>query len=176
MTTPTIERPGTGGPNAGLLEWLAAHDVDYELHEHPLAMTALETAAADGVDPRRFAKTLVAEKDTGARALLVLDALDRLDLRKGATALGTTHIHLISEAELAEIAPDIEVGALPPIGDLVGLPVLADPAIRDDPTITFPAGSHRFSVVVDREAWGRAVRVSYVDLVVPVDRGPIWAR
>ncbi len=176
MTTPTIERPEIDGPHAGLLDWLAAHRVDYELHEHPMAMTALEAAEADGVDPRRFAKTLVAEKDTGARALLVLDAVDRLDLHKGAAALGTTHIHLVSEAELAELAPDIAVGALPPIGDLVGLPVIADPAIREEATITFPAGSHRFSVIVDRAAWERAVRVTYSDLAVPVDRGPVWAR
>ncbi len=42
------------GPHAGLLDWLAGHRIEYELHEHPLTYTARETARAEGVDPAAF--------------------------------------------------------------------------------------------------------------------------
>lgn len=176
MTTPTSAGPPVGGSHAGLLDWLASNGVEYELHKHPLTITALETARMERVDPRRFAKTLVVELANGARAIVVLDATARLDLAKAARALGTTCVRLITEDELTELAPDIEVGALPPVGQLIGLRVLADLGIHDDPTISFPAGSHRFAVMVDRVAWERAAHVAYADMAVTVDRGPVWAR
>jgi Ala-tRNA(Pro) deacylase len=174
--TVTTEKLDVRGPHAGLLDWLAANGVEYELHKHPATVTALETARIERVDPRRFAKTLAVELANGDRAIVVLDATARLDLVKAARTLDTTSVRLVTEGELTELAPDIEVGALPPVGQLFGLRVLADFGIHDDPTISFPAGSHRFAVMVDRAAWERAAHVVYADLAAAIDRGPIWAR
>ncbi len=175
-TTATTEKLGVRGPHAGLLDWLAAHDVEYELHEHPVTITALETARVEHIDPRRFAKTLVVEGAAGKRALVVLDAADQLDLGRAAYVLEAGRIRLLSEPELIALAPDFEVGTVPPVGDLLGLRVYADLAIREDPTITCHAGSHRFTVMVDRVAWERAAHVVYGNLAAVVDRGPAWAR
>ena len=71
------QRDRPSGPHPGLLDWLAGHAVEYELHEHPLTFTARETAEIEGVDPHRFAKTLAVETDDGRRALAVVDAVDR---------------------------------------------------------------------------------------------------
>jgi prolyl-tRNA editing enzyme YbaK/EbsC (Cys-tRNA(Pro) deacylase) len=168
-------RDPTVGPHPGLLGWLAQHGIDHEMHEHPLTFTATETAALEGLDPRRFAKTLVVEASDGRRALLVVDAVDHLDLEKAATALGTSRVRLLSEAEMLALAPTFEVGTIPPVGELVGLEVLADPAVRDDPEIAFHAGSHHFTVHVDRAGWERAADVRYVDLA-EVRGEPVWAR
>ena len=168
-------RDPTVGPHPGLLDWLAGHGVDYEMHEHPLSFTAAETAALEGLDPRRFAKTLVVQASDGRRALLVVDAADQLDLHKAADALGAAHARLLNESEMQAIAPTFEVGTIPPVGELVGLEVLADTAVRDDPEIAFHAGSHHFTVHVDRAGWERATDVRYVDLAQT--RGePAWAR
>jgi prolyl-tRNA editing enzyme YbaK/EbsC (Cys-tRNA(Pro) deacylase) len=168
-------RDPTVGPHAGLLDWLAGHGIDYEMHEHPLAFTATEAAALEGIDPHRFAKTLVVETTEGRRALLVVDAIDHVDLGKAAAALGTAHVRLLTESEMAELAPTFEVGTIPPIGALVGLEVVADTAVREDADIAFHAGSHHFSVHVDRAGWERATDVRYVDLAA--SRGePAWAR
>lgn len=163
------------GPHAGLLDWLAGHGVEYELREHPRTFTALETARAEGVDPRRFAKTVAVETASAARALLVVDAADRVDLGMAAIALDTPAVRLLSEAEMTALLPDCEVGTLPPVGDLVGVPVVADLAIHDDPEIAFHAGSHRFTVHVERAGWERAAHVRYADLVARGDRAPAWA-
>ena len=170
------DRDPTTGPHAGLLDWLAGHGVEYELHEHPLTFTARETAEIEGVDPRRFAKTIAVEGADGQRALVVVDAIDHVDLEKAALALHTTKVRLLSEPELLEFCPDCEVGTTPPIGDLFGVRVYADFAVREDPEITFHAGSHHFTVHVDRSGWERASRVMYAELADARFRGPAWAR
>jgi Ala-tRNA(Pro) deacylase len=164
------------GPHQGLLDWLAANRIDYELHEHPLAFTAQATARAEGVDPRTFAKVVGVRSDDGHRALVVLDAPDHLDLRKARDVIGGGRVHLLTEEELVAIAPDCEAGALPAVGALYGLPNYADHAVREEPHISFNAGSHRYTVRVDRVAWERATGVMYADLAEDQDLRPAWAR
>jgi Ala-tRNA(Pro) deacylase len=163
------------GPHAGALDWLASHGVEYELREHPVTITARETARVEGIDPRRFAKTIGVRSDDDRRALMVVDAADRLDLVRAREVLHSGSVRLLDEEELLALAPDCEVGTLPPIGELFGVPVFADYAIRDDPEITFHAGSHAFTLTVDRAQWARAVGVVYGDLSVDVDERPAWA-
>jgi Ala-tRNA(Pro) deacylase len=163
-------------PYAGLLEWLERHDVEHEVHEHPEAFTARGTARAEGVDPRTFAKVVAVGTDDGRTILLVVDAEDRVDLHKARRAIGAGDLRLLSEVELAALAPGCELGAVPAVGELFGLPTIADHAVRDDLEISFDAGSHRFSVRVDRAAWERAAGVTYADLADERDAAPAWMR
>ena len=173
-TAPTTTHQETAdGPHAGLIEWLTSHSVGYEVRAHPLAFTALQTAEGEGIDPIRFAKSLVVEAADGTRAIVVVDALDRIILNKVAWALHTDEARLLEERELATFAPGLALGAIPAVGDLFGVRVYADYAIYEAPEITFPAGSHAFTVTVDRPAWGRAARVVFVDLMDDEDR-PVW--
>ena len=169
--SPTLERP-----HAGLLDWLKEHHVDYDLHEHPQAFTAMGTAHAEGVDPHTFAKVVGVATDEGSRVLLVLDATDHVDLRKAREALSAREVRLLTEPELVAIAPECEAGALPAVGALYGLPVVADHAVKEDEAISFNAGSHRFTVRVDRAQWESATGVSYGDLAEDSDRRPAWSR
>lgn len=163
------------GPHAGLLDWLASHDVEYEVHEHPVSFTARATAHAEGFDPAAFAKVVVVTMDD-QRALLVVDATDHVDLRKARQLLGVHDVRLLSEEELAQLAPDVEIGALPAVGQLFDIPMYADHAVREDDVISFNAGSHRFTVRVERAAWERATGVSYGDLAEERDYRPAWSR
>jgi Ala-tRNA(Pro) deacylase len=167
--------PSVRPPLQGLLEWLDGHDVTYELHEHAATVTARETARVEHVDPHTFAKTLAVTTDDGRRALLVVEASDMLDLLKAARALGARHARLLTEPEMEDLAPTCDLGTIPPIGALCGLPVVADHAIRDDEWLSFHAGSHRHSVRVEREAWETAAGVTYADLAEEQDARPRWA-
>lgn len=163
-------------PYPPLLDWLKSHDVDYEIHEHDLAFTARATARAEAVDPRTFAKVVGVVTDDGRNFLAVLDATDQLDLHMARRAIGASHLRLVTEAELTALAPGCEVGAIPAVGSLFGLATYADYAVRDDPEISFNAGSHRFSARVERAGWERACGVIYADLAVGGDTRPAWAR
>jgi Ala-tRNA(Pro) deacylase len=162
-------------PYQPLLAWLAGQTVEYEIHEHVPAFTARATATAEGVDPRTFAKVVAVASDDGRNAFVVLDATDQLDLRKARRVLGASDVRLLSEPELTALAPGCEVGAIPAVGALFGLTTYADYAVRDEPEISFNAGSHRFSARVERARWERACNVIYADLAEDADAGPAWA-
>jgi Ala-tRNA(Pro) deacylase len=168
---PTLERP-----YQPLLDWLADQAIEYEIHQHDAAFTARATAEAEGVDPRTFAKVVAVAAHDGPNAFVVVDATDHLDLRKARRVLGTTEARLLSEPELIALAPGCEVGAIPAVGALFGLSTYADYAVRDDPEISFNAGSHRFSARVERARWEHACNVIYADLAEDADDGPVWAR
>jgi Ala-tRNA(Pro) deacylase len=172
----SIETAELATPHAGLLDWLAVADVEYELHEHALTFTARETARAEGIDPRHFAKVVAVRVADGRNALIVVDAVDLVDLVKARRVLDTRHVQLLSEDEMRALAPECAVGTIPPVGDLFGVHVYADHGIREHSDITFHAGSHRYVVRVDRPAWEKAARVIYGDLAVDRDEIPVWAR
>ncbi|MBI3748937.1 MAG: YbaK/EbsC family protein [Chloroflexi bacterium] len=172
MSTPaTLERP-----SPALLDWLASHHVEYEVHAHSPTFTARATARAEGVDPRTFAKVVGVSSPDGRRHLVVLDATDHLDLSKAGEVIGSDDVRLLSEDELTALAPDCQAGALPAVGALFGLATYADYAVRDDTDISFNAGSHSFSVRVERAGWERACGVVYGDLASESDSRPAWAR
>jgi Ala-tRNA(Pro) deacylase len=159
-----------------LIDWLAKESIEYEIHEHAEAFTARQAARAEGVDPTTFAKVVGVMTGDDRPVLIILDAPDHLDLRKARKVLDAGQVRLMSEEELASLAPDCEVGALPAVGALFDLPMYADYAVRDDPEISFNAGTHRHSVRVEREAWDRATGVVYGDLVEDIERRPAWSR
>lgn len=171
MTATVLDRP-----HAGLVDWLASQGVEYEVHEHTEAFTARQTASAEGVDPAAFTKVVLVATDAGRPAMLLVDAVDQVDLRKARHVLGAAEVRLLTEPQAAALAPGCETGAVPALGALFDLPMFADFAVRDDPMISFNAGSHRFSVRVDRPAWERASGVTYGDLAVDDDTRPTWAR
>jgi len=162
-------------PHAGLLDWLAGRHVEHELHEHPETFTAEATARADHVDPHQFAKVVGVVTAEGRTALIVVDAVDHVDLAKARRVMGTRDVRLLTEPELTALAPECDPGTIPPVPTLFAVPVYADFAVRDDPVISFAAGSHRYTVHVDRVAFERAAGLAYADLAQ--DRGvPAWAR
>jgi Ala-tRNA(Pro) deacylase len=172
----TMGASASAPADPALLEWLARHGVEYEVHQHTQAFTALSVAKAEGVDPHTVAKVVAVVTPDGHRALVVLETTDRLDLGKAAHALEADAVRLLTEAELATLAPTCEIGAMPAIGPLFGVGMVADSAVRDNRDISFNAGTHRCSVRVDRVGWERATGVGYADLAA--DRGdrPAWER
>lgn len=168
MTTTATVTP----PLAALLAWLRDNDVEYHVHPHTPTFTARATALAEGVDPKTFAKTVVVHTDDGRRVMLVLDATDQLDLKAAARMLDAAHVVLLSEAELAELAPECDLGTIPPL-PIWHLPIFADYAVNADREISFHAGSHAYAVRVDREAWERGAEVIYGDLALHETRR-IW--
>jgi Ala-tRNA(Pro) deacylase len=152
------------GPMKSLLRWLEDKGIDYEIHEHERALTALATARAEGVDPKTFEKVIWVRTAEGRDGLIVLDADDHLDLRKARELLKSRKVSLVDEEEIERLAPECDPGAMPAVGALFGLTTYADLAVRAEPEISFNAGSHTHAVRVDRAAWEKVLGVVYGDL------------
>jgi Ala-tRNA(Pro) deacylase len=126
-----------------LEEYLRENAVPYQTQHHPRAITAQEVAATEHVPGRMFAKTVMVTADGGEKAImLVLPAPYHVDPKKAAEALGAGAVRLAEEERFAETFFDCEVGAMPPFGNLYGVPVYVDRALSEDETIVFRAGTH----------------------------------
>ncbi len=125
-----------------LKEFLDQNGVEYTHTVHPLAYTAREVASAEHVPAHEVAKTVIFLCEQGY-GMAVLTADTVVDLEQLRLDLGLSRLRLATEAELGELFPACELGAMPPFGNLFGLPVYVDSRMSAEDKITFNAGSHR---------------------------------
>ncbi len=124
-----------------LERYLRENGVVFETRHHPRAVSAQEVAAAEHVPGRMLAKTVMVMADERL-VMLVLPAPQQVDLGKTTAALGVKEARLADEAEFEGAFPDCEVGAMPPFGNLYGVPVYVEEALAEDEQIVFRAGTH----------------------------------
>ena len=125
--------------------FLDRNRVEYTHTVHPLAYTAREVASAEHLPPREVAKTVVVFGDDGFH-MLVLPASRVVDFQEVRLTLGLTHARMATEEELNRLFPDCELGAMPPMGNLYGMPVYLDSSLAGEGTIAFNGGTHRDEV------------------------------
>ncbi len=128
-------------PVTKLKDFLDQHRIKYVSVQHSTAFTAQEIAALAHVKGRNMAKSVVV-KLSGKLALAVLPAKYNVDLPRLAQAAGAGTAELASEQEFEKHFPGCETGAMPPFGNLYGLPVYVDEALTRDEQIDFNACSH----------------------------------
>jgi Ala-tRNA(Pro) deacylase len=124
-----------------LEEYLRENGVSFEVQHHPSVFTAQEVAAAEHVSGKLLAKVVMVLAD-GEMVMLALPAPYEVDLEKTSEALGAKEVRLADEEEFKDTFHDCEVGAMPPFGNLYGLPVYVEEALAEDETIFFRAGTH----------------------------------
>ena len=142
----------------------------YETFEHGPVRTSEEAAATrPGYTLHQGAKAIIVQsKDArGERSfvMLVFPADRKLDSKRAKLVLGAKSIRFASEDEVAEVARGVEVGAIPPFGNLFGLDVVADRGLFEQERIVFNAGDRRFSVAMTSADYRRLVRPIEADIV-----------
>jgi Ala-tRNA(Pro) deacylase len=125
--------------STAIREHLAALGVATEELRHEPAHTAVAEAARLDLPPEEVAKVIVLDTAVG-HALAVVPATERLDMGLVHRATGDNHAELASEDELARDYPDYELGAFPPLGSLLDVPLYVDPKVAGRDTIVFAAG------------------------------------
>jgi Ala-tRNA(Pro) deacylase len=124
-----------------LENYLRENQAPFEEQHHPRAVSAQEVAASEHVTGRMLAKTVMVLAD-GEMAMLALPATYQVDLEMAAAVLGVDEARLAEEEEFADTFADCEVGAMPPFGNLYGVPVYVEKTLAEDETIVFRSGTH----------------------------------
>ncbi len=136
-------------PLEKLKAFLDSQNVKYVVLSHSPAYTAAGIAELAHIPGKELAKTVIVKID-GALAMAVVSASQHVQLKSLKAATFAKAVELATEDEFKEKFPDCEVGAMPPFGNLYGMPVFADESLSRDKEIAFNAGSHRELV---RIAW-----------------------
>lgn len=124
-----------------LKTFLDENKVRYVTMSHSSAYTAQEIAAATHIPGKAMAKAVMAKLDD-RMTMLVLPAAYRVDMSLLKKAVGAAKAQLATEGEFKEFFPDCETGAMPPFGNLYGLPVIVAESLKENAEIAFNAGSH----------------------------------
>jgi len=150
-----------------LQEFLDRERVMYTHKTHRTTFSAKDLAQADHMPPWEVAKTVVFVGD-GAVGMAVLPASARVDLEELRIRLGLSAIRLANEEELAELFPDVELGAMPPFGNLYNnIPVYVDASLADEEVIAFNAGTHRDVLHMKFQDYKHFVHPSIVSFAFP---------
>lgn len=128
-------------PCSKLKHFLDANEIKYQLISHPTTYTAQLTASSSHVPPEILAKTVMFIMD-GKLAMAVVPAARRVDLTALHGSIGAHVVRLASELEFKAEFPDCDAGAMPPFGNLYGMPVFLDDSIVGQKEIAFNAGTH----------------------------------
>jgi Ala-tRNA(Pro) deacylase len=143
--------------------YLRDQHVPFKLEHHPLAYSAQEVAASEHISGKRLAKVVMVLSD-GRTAMLVLPASHLVQVSKLAALLGSNDVQLANEEDFAGLFADCEVGAMPPFGNLYGLPVYVDPAVAEAESIVFRAGTHTDTMSMAYSDFARLVQPTVVEL------------
>ena len=137
-----------------LIHCLNTHRVRYEIIHEPEApgrSTSIKLKA-----PLVSAYVVNA---SNRRVLIVIPVDRQLDLSKIRACLGHP-ARLETEDEFKWLFPDCALGALPPFGNLYGLPTYVDRSLAKSPDIVFAAGT-----TID---WIKLSGGSYLEIVKPI--------
>ncbi len=139
-----------------LRNFLDERRVDYEVAVHPERYTTQEVAAATHVSGRLVAKTVIV-KTGGGFAMAVLPAACRMSVQRVRELLGDPQATIAAESEFRGLFGDCEAGAMPPFGNLYGIPVYVDDELAVRERITFEAGNHHEVITMRYADFARLV-------------------
>ncbi len=139
-------------PVRKLKEFLDSQNIKYVAISHSKAYTAQGIAALTHISGKELAKTVIVKLDD-ALAMVVLPASYPVDLSLLKAATGAKTVALAGETEFKDQFPGCETGAMPPFGNLYGMPVFAD-----DKEIAFNAGTHSELIRLSWEDFVRLVQ------------------
>lgn len=149
-----------------LQTYLRENGVPFEIQHHRLAYTAHEVAASEHLAAKKMAKVVMVVAD-GLLAMLVVPATHRVDLAVTAATLGVQEVRLATEPEFQHAFRDCDVGAMPPFGNLYGIPVYVDSALAEEETIVFQACTHTETMSLKYADFARLVRPVVGPLTAP---------
>lgn len=156
-------------PCMNVKEFLDNQGIDYEIILHRRADTARGIASASHIPASKLAKTVIVKVDGGLH-MAVVPANQRLDLRLLKAATGSSSVALASEAEFQASFPGCEPGAMPPFGNMFGLPVWVDGEVAANPQIVFNAGTHTELVRLAYQDFARLAAPRVVPLAARLAR------
>jgi Ala-tRNA(Pro) deacylase len=124
-----------------LQQYLDDKHIDYDVLTHKRTHSSQGTVRASHVPGERLAKAVVLTREGGFVVAVVpacsqvhLDAIERML---------HCHVSMASEDEIAEIFPDCDTGAVPPIAEAYAVDAFIDDSLDQQPDVYLEGGDHR---------------------------------
>ncbi|MBM4048751.1 MAG: hypothetical protein FJ279_26915 [Planctomycetes bacterium] len=131
-----------------ILAFLTGQNIPFQRLEHEPVTTSEAAAGARGSRLEEGAKALIVKANEKYHHLII-SAAKRVDNAKLRKILGTNRVRFATPEELKQLTGCLP-GAVPPFGNLFGLPVYMDDGLVAEETVYFNCGSHTVSLRMAR--------------------------
>lgn len=143
---------------------LAENAVECETFEHEPVRTSEEAAKVrTGYSLEQGAKALIVKTKQGF-LMLVMPANLRMSGSKLKKHLGVKEIRFATPEEVETLTDGVQVGGVPPFGNIFNLKVLADPKLFQNERIVFNAGDRSYSIGLKSIDYKKVVNPEVVDI------------
>jgi Ala-tRNA(Pro) deacylase len=156
---------------ARLRGFLDSQGINYDVRSHEPAYTALEVAAVTHVPGQEMAKPVMVKLE-GEMAMAVVPASHRVDLYLLGKQTQAAFVELADETDFGDMFFGCDLGAMPPFGNLWGLPTYLAQALTEDQVIAFNAGSHTDVIVMGFDDYRRLVNPRILPFSCPIYSSP----
>ncbi|HCS28135.1 MAG TPA: aminoacyl-tRNA deacylase [Spongiibacteraceae bacterium] len=137
--------------------------VHYNLIEHPRSKTSIQSARSAQLPPTQVAKAVIAH-DGDKYCMCVLPANRRLVLDWLNQRMHGRY-RLATETEISALFDDCEPGAVPPLGQVYGMPVIWDDELNDVQDIYLESGDHEHLIHLDHGAFLELMGLQAHDII-----------
>lgn len=156
---------------AEIISLLEEHHFWHESFEHQPVRTSEEASQVrNGYSLGQGAKALIIRAKYSSNeskfVMLVLPGDSRFDKQKVSLLLQTKDIRFATEVEVSAVTNGVELGGVPPFGNLFSLEVIVDPSLLKHEKIIFNAGDQRFSVAMKTEDYVTMVQPRIVTIIL----------
>lgn len=129
-----------------IIELLNQNKIQYKLMEHKPVFTSEEAAEVRKTELKLGAKALIMKADKKP-IMIVVPGNKKVDTSIFKKLYQIKDLEMATKDEVKTIS-DVEVGAVPPFGNLFKIPLYFDQEIISNQTVVFNAGSHSKSILM----------------------------
>lgn len=152
-----------------ITDLLTQNNCWFETFEHEPVRTSEEAAKIrTGYTINQGAKALiirVKKSETDKKFVMLIVPGDlRFNNQKVKDFFGAKEIRFASEEEISKLTSGVQIGGVPPFGNLFNLETIVDPKLFKNEKIVFNAGDRRFSVAMKSEDFKKLVNPQVVDI------------
>ena len=135
---------------------------EFETFEHEPVRTSEEASkirTGYGIDQGAKALIVRVRKSGVGKsfAMFVVQGSKKFDANKVKQVFGLSDLRFATEAEVTEITNGVEIGGVPPFGNLFNIPVYVDRGLLGNEKIVFNAGDRSFSIGMKVSDWQNIV-------------------
>jgi prolyl-tRNA editing enzyme YbaK/EbsC (Cys-tRNA(Pro) deacylase) len=133
----------------------------FETFEHTPVKTSEEAAKIrPGYSIKQGAKAMIIRTKNGQErkfVMLVLPGDLRFDNDKVKKVLNVKDTRFATPEEIDEITSGVQIGGVPPFGNLFNIEVVVDPKLFENEKIVFNAGDRSYSIAMKSEDYKKTV-------------------
>lgn len=150
-------------------ELLDKNNLWYETFEHEAVKTSEEAAKTRiGYSLEEGAKAMIIRVKNNNKdkrfVMLVFPAHLKFDNNKVKQALHVKDIRFATPEEINTLTKGVQIGGVPPFGNLFNIEVFADPKLFVNKNMVFNAGDRRYSIAMKTEDYKNLINPQIVEI------------